>query len=182
VATQGRFFICANRLVKVTYSDKNFHRYLYENKQNPQVLTGIVDGKGKRFTTKNKPIADSLVPKGKTQTYYVPGLPFAVGSPENIAVSNFLSNLLNRVADELQAQVDNASSQIGTIIVPRPVRRNGWYTCIARTQDLNRTSGLCPVVGWGWGMSKIFQEAKNNAVQMANSSIGAVDSHRNGVV
>lgn len=39
----------ANRLVKVIYPDQRFHRYLYENKQNPQILTGIEDGKGKRF-------------------------------------------------------------------------------------------------------------------------------------
>jgi hypothetical protein len=48
---QGRFFICANRLVKVIYPDQRFHRYLYENGQNPNVLTGVVDGKGKRFAT-----------------------------------------------------------------------------------------------------------------------------------
>jgi YD repeat-containing protein len=46
----------ANRLVKVTFPDKNFHRYLYENSQNPHVLTGIVDGKGKRFAVKDNPL------------------------------------------------------------------------------------------------------------------------------
>jgi filamentous hemagglutinin len=55
----------ANRLVKVTYSDKNFHRYLYENKQNPQVLTGVVDGKDKRFVAKR----GSIGLKSKINTY-----------------------------------------------------------------------------------------------------------------
>jgi hypothetical protein len=35
--------------VKVIYPDKSFHRYLYENRQNPQVLIGVEDGKEKRF-------------------------------------------------------------------------------------------------------------------------------------
>jgi hypothetical protein len=69
----------ANHLVKVTYPDQHFHRYLYENSQNLQVITGVVDGKGKRFVAKGEP-------SRKSQTYYVPTLPFAVGSPENIAV------------------------------------------------------------------------------------------------
>ena len=55
--------------------------------------------------------------------------------------------------------------------------KRGWYTCIARAQDLGRSTGRSPVFGWGWGMSKELQIAKRAAIRMANSSIGAVDTH-----
>jgi hypothetical protein len=54
----------ANRLVKVIYPDQRFRRYLYENSQNPQVLTGVVDGKGKHFAAKS----DSVAIKGMVVT------------------------------------------------------------------------------------------------------------------
>ncbi|WP_018016108.1 choice-of-anchor A family protein [Teredinibacter turnerae] len=81
-----------------------------------------------------------------------------------------------RIEDDLQAEV-NRLRESGSISVPRPPRKRGWFTCIARAQDLSRTVGGSPTFGWGWGLSRDFQTAKNAAVQMANSSIGAIDTH-----
>lgn len=64
-----------------------------------------------------------------------------------------------------------------SISVPNPPKKRGKFVCIARVQDLNRSTGNCPVIGWGWGVSSYFQTAKNDAVQRANASIGAVDTH-----
>jgi RHS repeat-associated protein len=89
------------------------------------------------------------------------------------------SNSVSRVEDVLQLEVENLRNRDSemSIAVPRPPRKKGWYTCIARAQDLGRSSGNVSLFGWGWGMSKDFQTAKNNAVQMANTSIGAIDTH-----
>ncbi len=84
-----------------------------------------------------------------------------------------------RVEDELQSEVERLRERDSSegISVPVPPRKKGWFTCIARAQDLGRLAGMNPVIGWGWGLSKSFQVAKNQAVQMANLSIGAVDTH-----
>jgi hypothetical protein len=84
-----------------------------------------------------------------------------------------------RIEDELQNEVERLRERDPaiSIAVPTPPRKRGWYTCIARAQDLSRSIGGFPRYGWGWGLSKEFQVAKNNAVQMANMSIGAVDTH-----
>lgn len=88
-------------------------------------------------------------------------------------------NELFRLEDDLKNQVEELRSRDAStsISVPRPPRKKGWTTCIARAQDLGRSSGGIATYGWGWGLSKDFQTAKNGAVQMANTSIGAVDTH-----
>ncbi len=89
------------------------------------------------------------------------------------------SNSLSRVEEALEIQVQDLRSRsaTGSISVPLPPRKKRWNTCIARANDLGRVAGDRVRHGWGWGVSRDFQTAKNNAVQMANSSIGAVDTH-----
>jgi hypothetical protein len=88
-------------------------------------------------------------------------------------------NELLRVEDDLQNEVEKLRNRDASksINVPRPPRKKGWYTCLARTQDLHRSTGGFPSFGWGWGLSKDFQSAKNQAVRMANLSVGAADTH-----
>jgi len=83
----------------------------------------------------------------------------------------------SRGEEALQSVVDGLRGQTESISVPVPPRQRGKYACIARIQDLNRSGGQCPVFGWGWGLDGTFQKAKNDAVQMANLSVGAKDTH-----
>lgn len=94
-----------------------------------------------------------------------------------VTIPEFPSWNDKRIETELQGIVDKAKSNTESISVPIPPKKSGKYTCIARIQDLNRSNGSCPVFGWGWGVSKDFQTAKNMAVQMANLTVGAVDTH-----
>ena len=98
-------------------------------------------------------------------------LRMALQDQEEVIEYQRVEEQLQNIVDELREK-DPAES----ISVPGPPRKKGWYTCIARAQDLARTFGNL-TFGWGWGMSKEFHIAKNAAVQMANSSIGAVDTH-----
>ena len=84
-----------------------------------------------------------------------------------------------RLEDVLEAEVEKLRERGYSqgISVPVPPGKRGWFACIARAQDLARSAGGDPRFGWGWGLSRQFLVAKNNAVKMANLSIGAVDTH-----
>ena len=84
-----------------------------------------------------------------------------------------------RVESELERTVQSLRDRDSStsISVPIPPRKKGWYTCIARAQDLGRSTGGSLRFGWGWGISKDFQLAKRAAIRMANDSIGAIDTH-----
>jgi hypothetical protein len=94
----------------VTYSDKNFHRYLYENKQNPQVLTGIVDKNGKRFEVKQSHDLISRSPKSLADAIPLP-VPIKVivtgyGICMAVNCGQLLANAVQTVSDIATKEIE----------------------------------------------------------------------------
>jgi YD repeat-containing protein len=112
----------ASRLVKVTYPNRQFRRYLYENRQNSHVITGIVDGKGKRVAINDLP---SRSPKGLADTIPLP-VPIKVLVKttgmvcQAINCGQLLANIVQTVTDIATKEIELCKSEENTCPAKAP--------------------------------------------------------------